>query len=163
MADNEYGAEQADGRWDGMIGEVLSTKADIAVGPLTINYEREKKVSFTKPFMNMGVSILFKKPTPTDPGPFSFLQPLGPAVWLSILVAFVMVSVGIFVVGRVSPSEGIPVSHFRFSSVLFLKFKIYIQPQMFSAFHSVMQFGLHVGHYYNRELKSHHEQPRVVL
>ena len=48
VADNEYGAELPDGSWDGMIGEVLSAKADLAVGPLTINYEREKKVSFTK-------------------------------------------------------------------------------------------------------------------
>ena len=83
------------------------------VGPLTISYEREKQVSFTKPFMNMGISILFKKPVAEDPGPFSFLQPLGPAVWLSILIAFVMVSVAIFVVGRVSPSESNPVSFFR--------------------------------------------------
>ena len=34
-------------------------------------------VSFTKPFLNLGVSILFLKPEPSDPGPFSFLAPLG--------------------------------------------------------------------------------------
>ena len=104
-ADNEYGSKLADGTWDGMIGEILSTSADLAVGPLTINYEREQKVSFTKPFMNLGVSILFKEPQPKDPGPFSFLQPLGASVWLSILAAFVMVSVALYVVSRVSPVE----------------------------------------------------------
>lgn len=68
----------------------------MALGPLTINYERERLrfeikikrvfgclhknfsvVSFTKPFLNLGVSILFLKPEPSDPGPFSFLAPLG--------------------------------------------------------------------------------------
>ena len=33
---------------------------DIAVGAMTINYARESVIDFTKPFMNLGISILFK-------------------------------------------------------------------------------------------------------
>ena len=29
---------------------------------LTINYLREQVIDFTKPFMNLGISILFKRP-----------------------------------------------------------------------------------------------------
>lgn len=35
-------------------------KADLAVGSLTINYARESVIDFTKPFMNLGISILYK-------------------------------------------------------------------------------------------------------
>lgn len=35
-------------------------KADLAVGSMTITYARESVIDFTKPFMNLGISILFK-------------------------------------------------------------------------------------------------------
>ena len=35
-------------------------KADLAIGGMTINYARESVIDFTKPFMNLGISILFK-------------------------------------------------------------------------------------------------------
>ena len=89
-ADGKYG-HLVDGKWDGLVGEVLNNVADMAIGPLTITYDREKVVYFTKPFMNLGVSILYRTPTPEDPGPFSFLKPLDPKVWMSILVASVRV------------------------------------------------------------------------
>jgi len=38
-------------------------KADLAVASLTINYLREQVIDFTKPFMNLGISILFKRPS----------------------------------------------------------------------------------------------------
>ena len=47
MSDNEYGSYR-DGKWNGMVGELLDDVVDIAVGPLTITYDREKVVYFTK-------------------------------------------------------------------------------------------------------------------
>ena len=60
--------------------------------------------------MNLGVSILYQKSVPEDPGPFSFLKPLDTKVWLSIAIAFAMVSAGYFVVSQVSPDPDGPVS-----------------------------------------------------
>ena len=37
-----------DGKWNGMIGELLNDEADMAVAPLTITFERESVVHFTK-------------------------------------------------------------------------------------------------------------------
>ena len=48
----------------------------MAIGPITITYEREQYIDFTKPFMNLGLSILFKRPEPRRPGLFSFMEPL---------------------------------------------------------------------------------------
>ena len=33
-------------------------------------FDRERVVDFTKPFMTLGVSILYRKPYKEDPGPF---------------------------------------------------------------------------------------------
>ena len=48
--------------------EAPTGQADLAIGSLTISYEREQRVSFTTPFMNTGVSILYKTAQPSDPG-----------------------------------------------------------------------------------------------
>ena len=83
----------------------MENTGDIAVGAMTINYARENVIDFTKPFMNLGISILFKviqsilkekqlfygklnfialfqipsgKPTRL----FSFMNPLAVEIWL---------------------------------------------------------------------------------
>ncbi len=39
----------------GMVGEIISRKADMAIGPLTISQERMEVVDFSKPFMILGL------------------------------------------------------------------------------------------------------------
>jgi hypothetical protein len=41
-----------------MIGEIVSQTADIAITPLTISQKRMEGVDFSKPFMNLGISIM---------------------------------------------------------------------------------------------------------
>ncbi|VDL95466.1 unnamed protein product [Schistocephalus solidus] len=108
VAHGSYGkAEIIDGVevWDGIIGELQFKRADLAVAMLTINYEREKVIDFTTPFMNLGVSIIFKKPVGTQVDLFSFLRPLSPPVWGYVLIAYVGVSMALFFVARFSPYE----------------------------------------------------------
>lgn len=45
-----------------MVGELLRHEADFAVAPLTISSIRERVVEFSMPFMNIGISIMIKKP-----------------------------------------------------------------------------------------------------
>uniref|UniRef100_A0A671SDV1 Glutamate receptor n=1 Tax=Sinocyclocheilus anshuiensis TaxID=1608454 RepID=A0A671SDV1_9TELE len=80
-------------------------KADLAVAPLTITYVREKVIDFSKPFMTLGISILYRKPNGTNPGVFSFLNPLSPDIWMYILLACLGVSCVLFVIARFSPYE----------------------------------------------------------
>uniref|UniRef100_A0A158QGX0 Glutamate receptor ionotropic, kainate 2 n=1 Tax=Rodentolepis nana TaxID=102285 RepID=A0A158QGX0_RODNA len=108
VADGNYGVgKMINGKevWDGIIGELQSQKADLAVAMLTINYERERVIDFTTPFMNLGISIIFKKPEEKKPDLFSFLRPLSPAVWGYVVIAYVGVSVALFFVARFSPYE----------------------------------------------------------
>ncbi|XP_026310178.1 glutamate receptor ionotropic, kainate 2 isoform X3 [Piliocolobus tephrosceles] len=80
-------------------------KADLAVAPLAITYVREKVIDFSKPFMTLGISILYRKPNGTNPGVFSFLNPLSPDIWMYILLAYLGVSCVLFVIARFSPYE----------------------------------------------------------
>uniref|UniRef100_A0A674GW54 Glutamate receptor n=1 Tax=Taeniopygia guttata TaxID=59729 RepID=A0A674GW54_TAEGU len=82
-----------------------SLKADLAVAPLAITYVREKVIDFSKPFMTLGISILYRKPNGTNPGVFSFLNPLSPDIWMYILLAYLGVSCVLFVIARFSPYE----------------------------------------------------------
>lgn len=45
--------------WDGMVRELLEQRADLAIGDLTITYEREAVIDFSMPFMNLGTILLF--------------------------------------------------------------------------------------------------------
>uniref|UniRef100_A0A8C3GLM5 Glutamate receptor n=1 Tax=Cairina moschata TaxID=8855 RepID=A0A8C3GLM5_CAIMO len=106
VEDGKYGAqEDANGQWNGMVRELIDHKADLAVAPLAITYVREKVIDFSKPFMTLGISILYRKPNGTNPGVFSFLNPLSPDIWMYILLAYLGVSCVLFVIARFSPYE----------------------------------------------------------
>lgn len=79
--------------------------ADIAIVDLTITSSREEAVDFTMPFMNTGISILFKKPTTKVTTLFSFLSPFSMEVWIYVMGAHIGVSITLFLVGRLSPYE----------------------------------------------------------
>ena len=77
----------------------------MAVASLTISYVREQVIDFTKPFMTLSISILFKKPEKKNPGLFSFLSPLSFEIWVYMLAAYLAVSFTLFVLARFSPYE----------------------------------------------------------
>ncbi|XP_053285491.1 glutamate receptor 1a isoform X2 [Pleuronectes platessa] len=106
VSDGKYGARDPDTKmWNGMVGELVYGKADVAVAPLTITLVREEVIDFSKPFMSLGISIMIKKPTKSKPGVFSFLDPLAYEIWMCIVFAYIGVSVVLFLVSRFSPYE----------------------------------------------------------
>ncbi|XP_044594100.1 glutamate receptor ionotropic, kainate 1-like isoform X4 [Cotesia glomerata] len=106
VPDGKYGVyDYETGEWNGIVRQLMDKKADLAVGSMTINYARESVIDFTKPFMNLGISILFKVPTSHPARLFSFMNPLAIEIWLYVLAAYVLVSVTMFVVARFSPYE----------------------------------------------------------
>ncbi|XP_068998231.1 glutamate receptor ionotropic, kainate 3 [Embiotoca jacksoni] len=105
VPDGKYGSQDDKGQWNGMIRELIEHRADLAVSPLTITYVREKFIDFSKPFMSMGISILYRKPNATNNGFFSFLNPMTPDIWVYILLAYLGVSCVLFVIARFSPYE----------------------------------------------------------
>ena len=72
---------------------------------MTITYERERVIDFTKPFWNIGITILFRKPKPEPPELFSFLSPLDTQVWIYVIAVYLCVSFMMFVIARFTPYE----------------------------------------------------------
>ncbi|XP_022915885.1 glutamate receptor ionotropic, kainate 2-like isoform X9 [Onthophagus taurus] len=106
VPDGKYGAIDLEtGEWNGIVRQLMDKRADLAVGSMTINYARESVIDFTKPFMNLGISILFKVPTSQQTRLFSFMNPLAMDIWLYVLSAYILVSLTMFVVARFSPYE----------------------------------------------------------
>lgn len=81
VPDHMYGVYDPDTKeWNGIVRELMEKvsrrqesryvmflylvvvlqRADLAVASMTINYARESVIDFTKPFMNLGIGILFK-------------------------------------------------------------------------------------------------------
>lgn len=87
--------------WDGIIGDLLTNKAQMAVAPLPITLEREKVVFFTKPFMSSTLSILLKKQLETtQTSLLAFLAPFSPELWMCMAFAYLGVTVVFFIVAR---------------------------------------------------------------
>ncbi|XP_052755259.1 glutamate receptor ionotropic, kainate 2 isoform X2 [Galleria mellonella] len=104
--DGRYGSYNRETKeWDGMIRELLEQRADVAIADLTITYDREQVVDFTMPFMNLGISVLYRKPIKQPPNLFSFLSPLSLDVWIYMATAYLGVSVLLFILARFTPYE----------------------------------------------------------
>ncbi|XP_048512589.1 glutamate receptor ionotropic, kainate 2-like [Athalia rosae] len=106
QTDNVYGSKDpVTGQWNGMVKKIMEDNADLAICDLTITADRQEAVDFTMPFMNLGISILFTKPLPVGSSLLSFLMPFSYGVWYSLMVAYTFVSLIIFIVGRLCPTE----------------------------------------------------------
>jgi len=60
--DGKYGGFDGS-KWNGMMGEVISGNADIALADITMTAMREKHVDFSHPFMQLGITAIYSKST----------------------------------------------------------------------------------------------------
>ncbi|XP_073954906.1 glutamate receptor ionotropic, kainate 2-like isoform X2 [Choristoneura fumiferana] len=94
------------GNYDMMLERIQNSSEPLfAITDLTITAEREQKVDFTTPFMNLGISILYRKPTAPVPKMFAFMLPFSTGVWFCLGLAYVGTSLVLYVIGRLCPEE----------------------------------------------------------
>uniref|UniRef100_A0A7M5V1T0 Uncharacterized protein n=2 Tax=Clytia hemisphaerica TaxID=252671 RepID=A0A7M5V1T0_9CNID len=92
VEDGKYGVMNNKGVWDGMIGDVISGKADLAVAGITITESREKHVNFTLPFLEAEMGIIVKPiKRVLDFVNFEFISPLSGE--LQLVLWFVVVGI----------------------------------------------------------------------
>lgn len=58
VGDGKYGALSGTGRWTGLVGDLLSGTADMAVTSFSINSARSRVIDFTSPFYSTSLGIL---------------------------------------------------------------------------------------------------------
>lgn len=88
VGDGKYGAWK-NGRWTGLVGDLLSGTAHMAVTSFSINSARSKVIDFTSPFFSTSLGILVRtKDTASPIG--AFMWPLHWTMWVGIFVALHM-------------------------------------------------------------------------
>uniref|UniRef100_A0A8C4TH49 Glutamate receptor n=1 Tax=Erpetoichthys calabaricus TaxID=27687 RepID=A0A8C4TH49_ERPCA len=103
LVTNGKHGKKIDGVWNGMIGEVVYRRADMAIGSLTINEERSEVVDFSVPFVETGISVMVSRSNGTV-SPSAFLEPYSPAVWVMMFVmCLTVVAVTVFIFEFFSP------------------------------------------------------------
>ncbi|XP_028819506.1 glutamate receptor ionotropic, NMDA 2D [Denticeps clupeoides] len=103
LVTNGRHGKNIDGEWNGMVGEVVSRRADMAIGSLTINEERSEVVEFSVPFVETGISVMVSRSNGTV-SPSAFLEPYSPAVWVMMFVMCLsVVAVTVFIFEFFSP------------------------------------------------------------
>ncbi|XP_054907767.1 glutamate receptor ionotropic, NMDA 3B [Poeciliopsis prolifica] len=85
VGDGKYGARKG-GRWTGLVGDLLSGLADMAVTSFSINSARSRVIDFTSPFFSTSLGILVRsKDTAAPIG--AFMWPLHWSMWVGIFLA----------------------------------------------------------------------------
>ncbi|CAF3474996.1 unnamed protein product [Rotaria socialis] len=134
LIETKYGNEQGNGNWDGMVGALANRDADLSIASLTINGAREKVVDFSKPFIDLGISIMIGKPEKQKPGVFSFMAPLSKEIWICVIISYLLVSAILFFVSRSSSyewyfeneSDVVPRNKFSMQNALFFSFAAFM-------------------------------------
>ncbi|GLC73367.1 hypothetical protein PLESTF_001367700, partial [Pleodorina starrii] len=88
---NAGGTLGSNGVWSGVIGEVLSGRADVALFPLTRTASRLAAIDCTFSYYDAGLALLVEDGQ-TSPGPLSVLAPFEMTLWVTLLSTVVGVA-----------------------------------------------------------------------
>lgn len=102
---SKYGQQMSPGVWSGMLGEVNDGIADFVIADMSITSERAASFTFSIPWMNLGIAILYIPPRSAAPSLLAFLDPFTTDVYIYAGLLFVLVTLVIFVLARFSPNQ----------------------------------------------------------
>ncbi|XP_036138142.1 glutamate receptor ionotropic, NMDA 3B [Molossus molossus] len=85
VGDGKYGALR-DGRWTGLVGDLLAGRAHMAVTSFSINSARSKVVDFSSPFFSTSLGIMVRVQDTASPLG-AFMWPLHWTMWLGVFAA----------------------------------------------------------------------------
>ncbi|XP_063085274.1 glutamate receptor ionotropic, NMDA 3B isoform X2 [Cavia porcellus] len=85
VGDGKYGALR-DGRWTGLVGDLLAGTAHMAVTSFSINSARSRVMDFTSPFFSTSLGIMVRARDTASPIG-AFMWPLHWTMWLGVFAA----------------------------------------------------------------------------
>ncbi|KAK3875504.1 hypothetical protein Pcinc_019623 [Petrolisthes cinctipes] len=88
--DGTFGSKQQDGSFSGLVGLVAREEADFAIGPFAYTASRAEVLDYAWPTIIQYLTILGGRGRP-EIDPWGFVLPLATSVWVSILVALLLV------------------------------------------------------------------------
>ncbi|KAI0233282.1 Glutamate receptor ionotropic, delta-2 [Lamellibrachia satsuma] len=98
--DGKWGAPEADGSWNGMVGMVKRGEADWGLGKFTVTDIRDTVVDYTSPFWYEPALIVMKKPV--SDALLLYLGPFQPEVWFCVLLSLPLMT---FIIAIVNYAE----------------------------------------------------------
>uniref|UniRef100_A0A674PH72 Glutamate receptor n=1 Tax=Takifugu rubripes TaxID=31033 RepID=A0A674PH72_TAKRU len=101
-SDHKYGSLQPDGQWNGLIGELVSKRADVGLSALTITPERESVVDFTTRYMDYSVGVLLRKAERTV-DMFACLAPFDLSLWACIAGTVLLIGILVYLLNWLNP------------------------------------------------------------
>ncbi|KAL3278032.1 hypothetical protein HHI36_013373 [Cryptolaemus montrouzieri] len=99
---NVIGEMDEQGRWNGLIKDLMDGNGDIGLASLSIRTERQNVIDFTCFYRLNGLTILVKS-SDTSPSLFKFLSVLDNEVWLCIFGAYLITSFLLWIFDKYSP------------------------------------------------------------
>jgi hypothetical protein len=104
--DAKYGSIGKDGNGNGMVGQLMSCKTDIAAAAFVITSERSEHIQFTKPYMEVGKTLLVYKGETKSTGLWAFLSPFDVVTRIVVVASLVGVSIVFAILGKVNSYRG---------------------------------------------------------
>lgn len=91
------------GKWNGIMGELTSGKAQMAFAPLSVSAIRADVVDFTTPYFFSGVSILAALRRKSEIPLLAFLLPFSPELWIAVFTSLNITAMAVAVYEWFSP------------------------------------------------------------
>ncbi|RUS68988.1 hypothetical protein EGW08_023250 [Elysia chlorotica] len=104
----DYGhKDETTDQWKGLLSEVVDStkKYTIAAGPIPITGANMDAALLSKPYLSSGIKMLVKKPSQPSEGINLMLEPFAAEVWVMVVLAFIVISLALFLIARFSPFE----------------------------------------------------------
>ncbi|XP_069683258.1 probable glutamate receptor [Periplaneta americana] len=90
-----YGADQGNGSWTGVVGQVLNREVEVTNADLIVNKPRSEVVAFISPIELDRQILVIKLPDTKDLVWDSFLKPLNPELYAVVLLCIVIFSISL--------------------------------------------------------------------
>ncbi|CAN6251081.1 unnamed protein product [Urochloa humidicola] len=88
--------EHVSSSYDDFVNQVYLKKYDIAVGDITIRYNRSLYVDFTLPYTESGVAMVVPVKESIEKNAWIFLKPLTPGMWFGTIILFIYTGIVIW-------------------------------------------------------------------
>ncbi|KAJ8309518.1 hypothetical protein KUTeg_014392 [Tegillarca granosa] len=116
LGDGLYGAQQDNGSWTGVVGDLLNKTSDLAAAALTITKTRMNVVDFSLPFQTSGPVLVMLKPERERMQVIKerltkLLTPFEFSVWLLAIIAFMVTSTILYIISYFNPYEWRRMAH----------------------------------------------------
>ncbi|KAK4309979.1 hypothetical protein Pmani_018446 [Petrolisthes manimaculis] len=102
--DGKWGA-RTDGRWDGMVGEVVRGQADVIVAPLDYTIQRANAIDFCFQFIMLGYKLVIERPNTNNAMWTNFTRELEVKTWGALAGVLVIAALVLATTTTLSPHE----------------------------------------------------------